>query len=385
MATNSLWSTARRVVAAAALLMLGATAADAMGGGSMGGGVGVGAGMPGLPYIGGADGDGASQSNAVRVAIDCATCPRDLPAVLAERLGAYKKAGVDVALIRPKSPKTALAALLEGSADVAAGDYGPGVSLTSPSRSLEAFVSYCRLPGVALVVAPKATASITSVADLDGKTLGAGAPGSTSDFVLRFLLAEARIGLEDVPVMGGLDPLRAAAALEDGQVDAAVLEDPGVTRLQMKYPHLRILADTRSERGTQALFGADYPGGALYAPAPWVAAHAKETQALADALVATLGWIREHSAEEIVAKMPEDAIGPDRALYVAAVKNALASYSPNGLVDRQAAATVLGALRRSMPEVADTQADLAKAFTNEFAGRAYAKMDMTHDARHEAR
>ena len=57
---------------------------------------------------------------------------------------------------------------------------------------------------------------------------------------------------------------------------------------------------------TLAGFGGEYPGGALYSTTAWVNGHEKEVQALTNAIMATLGWIHSHSAEDIMAKMPED-------------------------------------------------------------------------------
>ena len=79
----------------------------------------------------------------------------------------------------------------------------------------------------------------------------------------------------------GLDPTSAAvigvglgatavAAMEQGQIDAAVMLDPSVTVLQGSHPDLKILADTRTQKDTLAMFGGEYPGGALYSTAAWV-------------------------------------------------------------------------------------------------------------------
>ena len=55
--------------------------------------------------------------------------------------------------------------------------------------------------------------------------------------------------------------------------------------LASKYKDLRILSDTRSEKDTLAVFGGQYPGGALYTKAEWIASHEKEVQAMTNAIV----------------------------------------------------------------------------------------------------
>ena len=62
----------------------------------------------------------------------------------------------------------------------------------------------------------------------------------------------------------------AVAAMEQGQIDAAVMLDPSVTVLQGSHPDLRILSDTRTQKDTLGVFGGEYPGGALYSTAAWV-------------------------------------------------------------------------------------------------------------------
>ena len=100
--------------------------------------------------------------------------------------------------------------------------------------------------------------------------------------------------------------------------------DPAVTILQGRDKDLKILSDTRSQKDTLAVFGGEYPGGALYTKADWIAAHPKEVQAMTNAIVSTLKWIHSHTPEEIADKMPAEYVGKDKALYVAALKNTLA-------------------------------------------------------------
>ena len=99
----------------------------------------------------------------------------------------------------------------------------------------------------------------------------------------------------------------AVAAMEQGTVDAAIMLDPAVTLLQSKDKDLKILSDTRTQKDTLDVFGGEYPGGALYTRADWIATHPKEVQALTNAIVSTLKWIHSHTPEEIGDKMPAES------------------------------------------------------------------------------
>jgi len=290
--------------------------------------------------------------------------------MLAEQLGEYKKAGITAELINFKGGSQALTAVLGGSADVVSGYFDHCVNLAAKNQAMQAFVVYDRYPGFALVVSPKAGASVSSLKDLAGKKIGVSAPGSSTHFFLNYMLRKAGVDANTVGVIGiGLEAT-AIAAMEQGSVDAAVMLDPAITLLQGKFRDLKILRDTRTQKDTVDVFGGEYPGGALYTRVDWIAKNEKTTQGLTNAIVATLKWIKTHSPEEIAAKMPDELVGPDRALYLAALKNTLPMYSDTGRMDPKGAQAVLDVFSQSVPEVANAKIDLSKTYTNRFVEQA---------------
>ena len=154
--------------------------------------------------------------------------------------------------------------------------------------------------------------------------------------------------------------------MEQGQIDAAVMLDPAVTILQNKHKDLRLLSDTRSQKDTEAAFGGDYPGGAFYTRTSWLKDHPDEARAMAGAVVETLKWIHSHSAEDIMAKMPPEMVGNDKASYLAALKNTIPMYSQDGMMDPKGAQAVLDVFRVGSPDVAAANIDITKTYTNEF-------------------
>ena len=314
-------------------------------------------------------GAAAAQSK-VTIAVGGAGCLCYLPTMLAEQLGEYKKAGVAVELVDFKGGSQSLTAVLGGSADVVSGYFDHCVNLAAKNQPLEAFVVYDRYPGLALVVGPKQTSAIKSVKDLANKRVGVSAPGSSTDFFLKYLLSKNGVDPNSIGVVGIGLAATAIAAMEQGSVDAAVMLDPAVTLLQGKNKDLVILSDTRTQKDTLAVFGGEYPGGALYTKSGWIASHPKETQALTNAIVATLKWIHSHTPEEIMAKMPDNLIGPDKALYLAALKNTIPMYSTTGRMDPKGAEAVLAVFSQSSPEVKNAKIDLSKTYTNKFVDQA---------------
>ncbi len=301
----------------------------------------------------------------VTLAIGGASCLCYLPTMLAHQLGEFKKAGVDVNVVQFKGGSESLKAVLGGSADVVSGYFDHCVNLAARGQHLQAFVVYDRFPGFALVVSPKHTAEIKSVKDLANKKVGVSAPGSSTDFFLKYMLSQNGVDPNSVAVIGVGLGASAIAAMEQGQIDAAIMLDPAVTVLAGKYKDLKILSDTRSEKDTLAVFGGQYPGGALYTRADWVAAHQKEAQAMTSAILATLKWIHSHSAEEITAKMPPE-FTKNKALYIAALKNTMSMYSKDGKMDPKGAQAVLAVFSKSSPAIAKAHIDLSKTYTNKF-------------------
>jgi NitT/TauT family transport system substrate-binding protein len=302
----------------------------------------------------------------VTVAVGGAGCLCYLPTVLARQLGEYDKAGVEVDLVDFKGGSQALTAVLGGSADVVSGYFDHCVNLAAKNQPLQSFVVYDRYPGFALVVSPKQTGAINSIKDLAGKKVGVSAPGSSTHYFLNYLLKKHGVAADDVAVIGVGLTSAAVAAMEQGSVDAAVMLDPAVTLLQGKFKDLKLLSDTRTQKDTLDVFGGEYPGGALYTRADWIAKNEAAGQALTNAIVATLKWIQAHSAEEIMAKMPDEMVGGDKALYLAALKNTISMYSQTGRMDPKGAEAVLAVFSQSVPEIAKANIDLSKTYTNRF-------------------
>jgi NitT/TauT family transport system substrate-binding protein len=308
----------------------------------------------------------AAAQTKLTIAIGGGACLCYLPTVLAKQLGEFDKAGLAVELVDLKGGSDALKAVLGGSADVVSGYFDHCVNLAAKKQELQSFVVYDRYPGLVLVVSPKHTGEINSIKDLAGKKVGVSAPGSSTDFFLKYMLKKNGLDPMGTAVIGVGLGATAVAAMEQGQIDAAVMLDPAVTVLQGGHKDLKILSDTRTQKDTLAVFSGEYPGGALYSTAAWVKGHEKEVQALTNAMMNTLKWIHSHTPEDIMAKMPEGMVGKDKELYLAALKNTIPMYSETGLMDPKGAAAVLAVFSESSPEVAKANIDVTKTYTNSY-------------------
>ncbi|HET7192043.1 MAG TPA: ABC transporter substrate-binding protein, partial [Pseudolabrys sp.] len=167
----------------------------------------------------------------VTLAVGGGSCLCYLPTMLAQALGEYEKAGVNVEVVDFKGGSESLKAVIGGSADVVSGYFDHCVNLAAKGQHLQAFVVYDRFPGLVLVVSPKHAAEIKSIKDLAGKKVGVSAPGSSTDFFLKYLLAKEGVDPNSVSVVGVGLGSTSIVAMEQGSVDAAIMLDPSVTLL----------------------------------------------------------------------------------------------------------------------------------------------------------
>jgi NitT/TauT family transport system substrate-binding protein len=153
-------------------------------------------------------------------------------------------------------------------------------------------------------------------------------------------------------------------------VDAAVLSGSAFTLAQRRFPKLTLLVDTRTAEGTKALFGAGvYPAYSLLAPTIWLRENSATAHKLALAVKRATDWIREHSPEEIRARMPPQRRSPDVEADLEALRATIPMLSAEGTVSAEGAEIVRKVLALSVEKVRITPIDLSQTYTNEFIWR----------------
>ncbi len=299
-----------------------------------------------------------------------------LPLTLAQQLGYFKDAGVDVDIVDVAGGARALEALLGGSASVVCGFIDHTIEMQAQGKSIRMFVLYDRYPGLVLAVTKAGQAKgITTIADLRGAKIGVTAPGSSTHFFAQYLLARNGIPVDQESYIGIGTAATAVAAARRGVVEALVNVDPTITILT-ESGDAQILADTRTTIGALRVFGGPYPAGGLYATPAFIEKNPRTIQALATASVKALHWIKTHPAEQIAEKMPERFSQADRALYVASLKENLEMFSPDGRVPLAGLETIVKVLSSFDKTVVANagRVNPADAFTNGFVDAAHKEL-----------
>jgi NitT/TauT family transport system substrate-binding protein len=199
--------------------------------------------------------------------------------------------------------------------------------------------------------------------------IGISAPGSSTQFMVQYLMVRNGLAATDASFISLGASSGVVAAVERGEIDAVVNVDPVISLLESKN-RIKVVADTRTAEGSRAVYGGDYPAAVLYAPPAFVAKNPRTVQALVDAFVHALQWIKTHSPEEIAAVMPPEYALGDKALYVKAIAASLAMYSPDGKFSRAGAETVFKVLREFDPTLRAATVDLGATYTDAFVDKA---------------
>lgn len=306
------------------------------------------------------------------IAVDGQSALHYLPLTLADQLGYFRAEGLQVAIRDFSSGAAATQAVVSGAAQVGAGTFEQVLEGQVAGRAYRSFVLLGRAPGIALGVSPHAVPDYRALTDLRGKRIGVTEPESPSHRMARLVLAHAGLGDGDVSYVSLKSVDQAVVALRLGQVHALSHGDLVMTQLE-QAGEIHIVADTRTQKGTQAVFGGSMPSACLFAPSEFIAQNPNTTQAMAHALVRSLKWLQTAFPHDLVKNVPEGYMLGDRASYLAAFNKMREIISPDGLMPEDGPATALRALVERHPVIKDRVVNVANAFTNQFAQVAKAR------------
>lgn len=296
-----------------------------------------------------------------------------LPLTIAEQLGYFRDEGLNIKISDFAGGAVALRAVVGGSADVVSGAYEHTINLQSKKQIFRAFVAQGRLPQIAFGVASAKAAQFKSLKDLKGMKVGVSAPGSSTHNLVKQLLSKAGLDpAKDVAIVGVGLGAQAVAAIKSGQIDAISNTDPVMTKLEQEKA-IRVIADTRTVKGTQEVWGAPLPAGCLYAPIEFTQKYPNTAQALANAIVRADKWIARASATEVAKVVPESYLLGDRALYLFSYDKVKEAISPDGMISDAGAKATLKALAAFERDIKASEIHLEQTYTNDFARKANQK------------
>lgn len=309
------------------------------------------------------------ERSAVSIAVGGKATFYYLPLTIAEQLGYFKAEGLDVQILDFQGGARALQAFVDGGADICSGAFEHTLRLQSRGLPVKAFVLQGRAPQVVVGVSHRSLPRYKGLADLRGRRIGVSSPGSSTDTVCRLLLTRAGLPMADINTVAVGVGSSALAALRSGSIDALSSVDPVMTMLTQKN-EVRVVADTRTLRGSAEVFGGPMPAGCLFAPAAFLQKNPRTVQAMTNAIVRALKWLQTAGPSDLLQAVPESYLLGDRALYLAAFGKMREAISPDGLVPDDGPRTALRALAAVDASIRPERTELTRLYTNEFARRA---------------
>jgi NitT/TauT family transport system substrate-binding protein len=324
-----------------------------------------------LPF--GADAQGKPEKPKVSIAVGGKPAFYYIALTIAERLAYFKEEGLDVEISDFAGGSKALQAVVGGSADVVSGAWENTIDQQPKGLNLQGFVKMGRYPAITVGVVKAKASSYKSPQDLKGMNIGVTAPGSSTNRVVQHLMVQGGLKSDDASFIGVGTSSGVIAAVKGGQIDAVSNIDPVITMME-KAGDLVVIADTRTEEGTRKVFGfSDLPAAALYAPIEFIKKNPNTVQALTNAIVRALLWLRTATPDQVADTVPPDYLLGDRALYVAAYAKFKDAISPDGLFTKEGAENTLKFLAAFNPAVKPAEIKLGQTYDNSYVEKALAK------------
>jgi len=272
-----------------------------------------------------------------------ATSPEYLPLYVAQSEGYFAHEKLEVTLTTERSESDAAQAMARGRADIAATSLDAAYRVGHVKDALPRLLfGLTAAPPVAILVSPAHKDTIRSPRDLRGQPVGLPGVGTPEQAMLTTILMRAGVRIHQVPLRS-FSNRALAGALEQGQVAAAVMGDPWVTRLLEDVtargaaegePRAEkigtMLVDLRTRSDAAHWLGAETVHAALFLR-PDAVVSEQDLVALAKALLRAVVRVSDAPAETLAAGLPASVIGQpgDFALRVAGARQ---SFLPRGRV-----------------------------------------------------
>jgi NitT/TauT family transport system substrate-binding protein len=308
----------------------------------------------------------AAGSPTVRIMVGGLSKQIYLPYMLAQRLGYYAKAGVNVELSDEPAGGDATQNMLAGQVDGVGGFYDHNIALQGQGKFSESVISMLQLPGEVELCRTDLKGKITSPADWKGQALGITDTGSSTDFLTQYLATKNGVDPASTTRRGVGAGTTFIAALQQKAIACGMTTEPTVSQV-LKENLGFILLDMRTAAGSRQALGGVYPATSLYMTTAFVDGHQAVIQKLVNAYVATLTWIQGHTGAQIADQMPVDYYsGVGKAAYAAALDSEKGIFNPSGIMPPDGPRTCLAVLSAFNPAVKGKAIDLSKAYTDQF-------------------
>ncbi|MDB5041171.1 MAG: hypothetical protein JWN27_1897 [Candidatus Eremiobacteraeota bacterium] len=311
--------------------------------------------------LSGASPSSAAQAPRVVIAVDGIAEPRNLPVLVAERLGYFVDEGLIVTLVDSPASPSPIELMKDGRADGAVAYFHHTFMSQSDDHLVtQAVVQMGVAPGFKLLVASRLRDKVHALADLKGLRIYTGGKNSGKTTTANWLAARGGFTLHDYTALALATRPEMEHALQSGDADAMVASTADAARYVASGAAF-VMADLSSADGTRRALGELYPSTALYLPKTYVSAHPEIVQHLVNAQLRALAFIRSHDAAAIAAALPP---AKDPAAYVRVLAEEKNMFDTDGIMPASGARDEWKTMAALQPKYA--QIDFGETFTDTF-------------------
>jgi NitT/TauT family transport system substrate-binding protein len=285
-----------------------------------------------------------------------ATSDAIIPVDIGDKLGIFKKHGLDLKIVNFGGGSKMVQALTAGAIDI--GD-GAGSELAFVAKGAP-MIAVCESAGPApfLGVGVPWDSPVKKLEDLKGKTIGVSSPGSFSDWSAHELTRKfgwGPDGVKTVAIGGG--PAANAAALRTHLVDAAI----STASLFLQFEEVkqgRLVAPVSSFEGNVG-------SGALFASNALIASHPDAIRTFLAGWMETVAYMQSHKAETVKIESGITHFSP--SVTSREYDLTIGMYTKDCRFDSQSLAT----LKRSFVELklVPSEPDMSKLYTDAYLPR----------------
>ncbi len=295
-----------------------------------------------------------------------------LPLTIAERQGLFKAEGLDGEINDFSGGAKSLQALIGGSVDLVAGAYEHTLRMQAKGQDIRAVIELLRFPTIVIGLRKDLAGKIKSPKDFKGLKIGVTAPGSSTYITAAYAMTKAGLAPQDASFVGVGGGASAVAAMKKGEIDVISHLDPVIAKLESDGD-IVVLIDTRTQAGTQSLFGGSNPAACLYARADFIAKNPGVIQSAVKAMYKALRWLDSAPAEAVAAAVPEEYHLGDKGLYIKAFNANREAYSKTGVMSEAGMQSVADTITLLDPELKTAHLEIGKTFEPRFVQAAAGK------------
>jgi len=308
--------------------------------------------------------------NRIVMLVDEIHALRNLPVLIAERLGYLSSDDMDVTVMNIRYDVSHRELLAAGRVDAVMAYYHHNFANRTQGLNTHAIITLGITPGIRVRVAEHAT-GVSSPTDLRGRRVITGGIKSAKTTVAAWLALNGGVGLDEFTHLPTRGREANASLLGSGAADLIVVpahdagwyESAGVATL---------LADLVEPESTKDVLGTLCPTSTIFMTDERIHERPDFAQHLATAFVRTLTYINTHSVADRADLVPDSVIGKsvDRATYRRQVEAVIGMFGGDGTMPADGAARECQVLQSLHPPYRDVA--LPDTYTDEFVLRASA-------------